>query len=308
MNKLFMAFAKGKESVEGNPIKKYIGVAPVYVLAVNPTKAELEKLYETDLEEGPEYVGETEVGPEDNKHKVPQVRIDFIVQTDPDKCNGIDMKTKVTFFLVKDVQYNNLGTSIKVINKYGECTYLPIECVNNGAPAPEKQAWFDTSDMRPVYRGEEELTDFIKKYLNIPGKSYRKKNGEVVEIQDLSEAEARLDKIENYFKGDFSELKEIISLQPKNKVKVLFGVRTTDDNKQYQAAYIKMFLKNHVTDYSKLDADVQERKSKGAYPTTEFVIDDLKEYAVESTNFDKVEDSSDLPFDSEGDNSPWFNN
>ena len=45
MNKLFMAFGKGTESKEGNVVKKYIGVAPVYVLAVNPTKAELEKLY-----------------------------------------------------------------------------------------------------------------------------------------------------------------------------------------------------------------------------------------------------------------------
>ena len=41
----FMAFAKGTESKDGNKVVRYIGVAPVFVLAVNPNKAELEKLY-----------------------------------------------------------------------------------------------------------------------------------------------------------------------------------------------------------------------------------------------------------------------
>ena len=50
MNFAFMAFANGKESTEGASIKRYIGVAPVYVLAVNPTKAELEQIYDTTLE------------------------------------------------------------------------------------------------------------------------------------------------------------------------------------------------------------------------------------------------------------------
>ena len=84
-NKLFMAFAKGNESVEAAPISRYIGVAPVFVLAVNPTKEELEKLYDTELEKAPEYISETEVGLEGNKYKVPQVRLDFIVRTDAEK-------------------------------------------------------------------------------------------------------------------------------------------------------------------------------------------------------------------------------
>ena len=50
----FMAFAKGAESKEGNKIARYIGVAPVFVLIVNPNKAELEKLYNTQLENDPE--------------------------------------------------------------------------------------------------------------------------------------------------------------------------------------------------------------------------------------------------------------
>ena len=65
-NFVFMAFAKGAESKEGNAVKRYIGVGSVFVLSVNPNKAELEKLYNTQLENDPEYLGEVEVG--EDKH------------------------------------------------------------------------------------------------------------------------------------------------------------------------------------------------------------------------------------------------
>lgn len=304
-NKLFMAFATGKESTEGSVVKRYIGVGPVFVLGVNPNKAELEKLYGIELENAPEYLTETEIGQEGAKYKVPQVRIDFIVQTDPEKCNGIDMKTKVSFFLAKEVRYNRDGTKVQVINKYGETTWLPIENAKAGT-VPESLSWFEPADFRPALIGEEELTGFIKAYLNIPNKSYRKKNGEVVEIPNKADAEARLDKVQDYFKGDFSELRNVIALQPKNKVKCMFGVKTNDEGKQYQAVYTQKFLKNNVTDYSKLDEEMQERKANGAYPSTEFSVCDLKEYVVESTSFDNA--AGDMPFDapSEGAPSPWF--
>ena len=262
-NKIFMAFATGSESTEGNVVKKYTGVGSVSVLAVNPDKETLEKLYNTTINDGPSYLSEVEVGPEGDKHTVPQVRIDFIVQTDPKKCNGIDMKTKIPFFITREVRYNRDRSKVQVINKYGETTWLPIENAKSGT-IPSNLNWFEPADFRPAYIGEEDLTGFLKAYLNIPNKSYRKASGEVVEIPNKADAEARLDKIDNYFKGDYSELREAISLQPKNRVKGLFGVRTTEDGKQYQAVYTQKFLKNSVTDYSRLDAELQERKAAGA--------------------------------------------
>lgn len=301
-NKIFMAFATGSESTEGNVVKKYTGVGSVGVLAVNPNKETLEKLYNTTINDDPSYLSEVKVGPEGDKHTVPQVRIDFIVQTDPEKCNGIDMKTKIPFFITREVRYNRDRSKVQVINKYGETTWLPIENAKSGT-VPANLSWFEPADFRPAYIGEEDLTGFLKAYLNIPNKSYRKASGEVVEIPNKADAEARLDKIDNYFKGDYSELREAISLQPKNRVKGLFGVRTTEDGKQYQAVYTQKFLKNSVTDYSRLDAELQERKAAGAYPTTEFEVCDLKEYTVESTDFNNnPEPSSDMPMQ----DSPWF--
>lgn len=277
-----MAFASGSESKDR--VKKlYIGVAPVFIVGVNPNKAEYEKLFNRTLDDAPVYIGEGEVGPEGDRVKVPQIRIDFIVKTDAEKC-GVELTDRITFFLSKAMNFNRDRSKVEVINKYGESTYLPIACVEGTEPIPDNMKWYDTSGMRPTYIGEADLTAFIKAFLNIPSKSYRKGN-EVVFIKNLADAEAKLDKIESYFRGDVSELKSVIGLQPNNRVKVMFGVKTTDDNNQYQAVYTKKFLKNMVNDYSKLDEDLQARKNAGAYPSVEFLAEPIKEYTVESTDF-----------------------
>jgi len=296
-----MAFASGSESKDR--VKKlYIGVAPVFIVGVNPNKAEYEKLFNRTLDDAPVYIGEGEVGPEGDRVKVPQIRIDFIVKTDAEKC-GVELTDRITFFLSKAMNFNRDRSKVEVINKYGESTYLPIACVEGTEPIPDNMKWYDTSGMRPTYIGEADLTAFIKAFLNIPSKSYRKGN-EVVFIKNLADAEAKLDKIESYFRGDVSELKSVIGLQPNNRVKVMFGVRTTDDNNQYQAVYTKKFLKNMVNDYSKLDEDLQARKNAGAYPTVEFLAEPIKEYTVESTDFSSPANDP-LGAKSAPANAPW---
>lgn len=49
--KVFMAFASGSESKE-HVRKLYIGIAPVFVAAVNPNKALLSDFYNFDVEGG----------------------------------------------------------------------------------------------------------------------------------------------------------------------------------------------------------------------------------------------------------------
>lgn len=301
-NKVFMAFASGKESTEGSVIKRYIGVAPVFVLAVNPNKKKLEDITGITLEEEPNYIGEIDV----NSTKVLNVRISFYIKPDPNKV-GVEVNPiNMAMFLRKEFRFNGDKTKVQVIDKYGrtawvtkeQCNKHEIPIYSNGQPAKID------ADYRPAYVGEENLISFLKCYLGIPNVDvYNSKTGEWSMHATPTECEASLECIENYFKGDFSELEQIISLQPNNKVKVLFGVRTTDDNKQYQTVYTQKFLRNNASDYSKLDAEIQDRKNAGAYPNTEFVVCDFKEYNVEATNFG-TEVNSDLPTDS---SSPWFN-
>lgn len=279
-NFAFMAFAAGKESTDGGVVKRYIGVAPVFVLGVNPSKKELEAIYGTEISADPEYLSVSEL---DGK-EVKSARLDFIVQTDEEKC-GVNMKSKVSFFLRQAYRYNKDKSKVQVIDKYGRTAWVTVEqAKNHEIPMYSNGPANLDKDYRPCFIGEEELTKFLKAYLGIP-EVMKYVNNTWVLVDNPQDCEARLENIDTYFKGDFTELRNIISLQAKNRVKVLFGVKTTDDNKQYQAVYTQMFVKNAVTDYSKLDKDLQDRKSNGAYPTTEFEVCNIKEYVVKPTTF-----------------------
>lgn len=311
-NKLFFAVAKGKVSSEGGDIKRYIGVAPVFVLAVNPDKAKLEELYGNTIENDPIYVGEAETGAD--KKKVAQVRLDFIVKTDGEKCKDsqgipIEALTRVSFFIRNQTRTNNDGTKVQVIDKYGRTAWVTKEEFQQKLLPSYMNGDKNRLDTnyRAAYWGEPELVDFIRAYLNI-NKPEKWVNKQIVGLVDNpEECEVSFDHINDWFKGDVSELREIIGYQPNNKVKVLFGVRTTDDNRQYQSVYTQMFLKNGVTDYSKLDKDVQERKNAEAYPTTEFEVCDLKVYEVSATDLSKSSNDEDMPAFDGAPSNPWAN-
>lgn len=275
-----MAFAKGKEVVENTGIvKRYIGVGSVKVLAVNPTKAELEAIYDTTLEKDVEYTSTTHEG-------VQTVRIDFIVSTDPKNEGDIDMKTKASFFLRKEFMFNQDKSKVKVIDKYGRTAWVTKEqFAAKEIPMYSNGPANIDSNYKMLYRGEEELVDFLKNYLGIPNVTKFVDGKPAGLIDNPAEAEAGLENIEKYFSGDFSELKEIMSYQPNNKVKLCFGVKTTDDGKQYQDVFIQMSLKNGNSRYDKLEKAIEERKAMGGYPHTEFAVCDLKEYTVEATPF-----------------------
>ena len=309
---IMMAFGKAQESKEAAEIKRYTGVGSVFVVGVNPNKSELEKLYDRELDKDPEYITE--------KDGVVSARIEFIIKTDSAaKCNnGIELTTKLPVFISKEYRFNKDKTKVQVIDKYGRTAWVTkeqaknheIPVYSNGKPANIDK------DYRPAYVGEEDITNFLKLFLGIPNPEKWVKNEEtgrreVVGLVDNPEdCECRLENIEDYFKGKFNEIKDAINLMPNNKIKVLFGVRTTDDGKQYQDVYTRKFLSNAVSVYDKLAEDVQSAKDNGAYPNTEFVIADLQEYTVNATNFNNTNNNNgDMPFDGEAPSSTdWFNN
>lgn len=283
-----MAFSAGKVTTEGGEFKRYIGVAPVFVVGTNPTKTELESIYNNTLDKEPEYTGNQNVNGKD----VPYARIDFIVKTDAEKANGIDLTTKVTYFVRKEYRFNKDMSKVQVIDKYGRTAWVTKEqSQNHEIPVYANGPANLDKDYRPCYVGEEDVTNFIKTYLNIPSVQ-KYVDGKWVIVDNPAECEARLDGIDKFFAGDFRELKEIMSYQPNNKVKIMFGVRNTDDGKQYQTAYTQMVLKNGVTDFSKLDKDLQERKAAGALATTDFEAVPIHEYNVNATTAEEISNES----------------
>lgn len=307
-----MAFGKAQESKEAAEIKRYTGVGSIFVVGVNPSKSELEKLYDRELDKDPEYITE--------KEGVISARIEFIIKTDSAaKCNnGIELTTKLPVFISKEYRFNKDKTKVQVIDKYGRTAWVTkeqaknheIPVYGNGKPANIDK------DYRPAYVGEEIVTNFLKLFLGIPNVEKWAKNEEtgrrevVGLVDNPQDCECRLEHIEDYFKGKFNEIRDAVNLMPNNKIKVLFGVRTTDDGKQYQDVYTRKFLSNAVSVYDKLAEDVQNNKDNGAYPNTEFVIADLQEYTVQATNFNNNNnDNGDMPFDGEAPAATdWFNN
>lgn len=276
--------AKGKESTEGVDFKRYIGVAPCFIQGINPDKLTLEKVYDRVLEEEPNYVGEVDVEGE----KVKNVRITFLAKPDPESVKMDIAPISVSLFIQNRYRYNRDKTKVQVIDKYGRTAWVTIEqAKNNEIPVYSNGPANLDKDYRPAYVGEEDLTNFIKAYLNIPDvMKYNKVENKWYLVDTPEDSECRLDNIAQYFTGNVSELREAIALQPTNKVKILFGVRTGNEGRQYQAVYSNMFLKNSVTNYSRLDKDLQERKAAGAYSTTDFEVCDFKEYVVNSTSFE----------------------
>ena len=307
----FMAFGKAQVSKEATEIKRYTGVGSVFVVGVNPNKTELEKLYDRELDKDPEYITE--------KDGVTSARIDFIIKTDPTaKCsNGIELLTKFSMFIRNEYRFNKDKTKVQVIDKYGRTAWVTKEqAKNHEIPVYKNGPANIDKDYRPAYVGEEDITNFLKLFLGISNVEKWVKNEatgrrEVVGLVDNpQDCECRLENIEDYFKGKFNEIKGAINLMPNNKVKVLFGVRTTDEGKQYQDVYTRKFLSNTVSVYDKLAEDVQNNKDNGAYPNTEFVVADLQEYTVQATNFNNTNNNNgDMPFDEETSASTdWFNN
>lgn len=275
-----MAFAAGKASTDAVVFPKYMGIGTFQVVALNPTKAEAEKLYGRELEKEPEY---TSV---DEKTGVKQVRLDFIIKTIPEKNNGIELLSKISYFLKQQPRITLNGLKVQVINEYGEATWVTTQQLAAGlSEIPEGVAsWFE-GPYREAITGEEELTSFLKIYLNVPGKSFKKKDGTVVYLENPEDAKARLENINTYFSGNIKEISDIIKMQPENRIQLAIGVKTTDDNKQYQDCFTKMPLRSNATNYSKLDAEIKSAKTAGSYSHTEFSMEPLHEYVVAPTTF-----------------------
>lgn len=287
MNKLsysFLAIGKTKESTEGADIKRYIGLGSSFVLDVNPNKAKLDELMGFESQNDPEYTGTDETGK--------FARVHFIVRTDPKVCNGIEITNRLMFTLRPTAAYNRDQTKVQVIDKYGNSTWANVEDAKAGKKIlsvngnPQKIA----DQYRMACVGEADLVAFLKAYLNVDD-AFNYKNGAWILKDNAEDDVFGLEHIKDYFNGDFSELQDALKLQPNNKVKLLYGVRTTDEGRQYQAIASRgeFILKNGTgsSAITRLEKSLLNAKQAGSYATTEFKVQELAEYDVQPTNLDQ---------------------
>ena len=292
LGKRFMAFGQVTESTDVEGFKRFIGVGNFKILAVNPNKAQLERIYGRDLDNDPVYLGETEVTINGQTQKRKQIRLDFIIQSVPEKNDGIDFIDKVSFFIVDAPSIARTG-KVQVLNRYGESTYATPAFVDQGT-VDSQMSWFNTEGLKKAYIGEVELIGFIKAWLGIPIRSWRA-DGKVHEIENKDDAVAMLENVAKYFKGDISELQSLVKSMPEQMVKILIGVKTTEEGRMYQNTFNRMFLKYRNNNFTRLASEVADAQANGAYPTTTFEVVPLKEYDVTATNFNNVSNTTTAP-------------
>jgi hypothetical protein len=212
--------------------------------------------------------------------------------------------TNIAMFVLRQAPaYNRDESKVEVIDKYGNHTWVDTELAKAGGKLPENYA-IDQNSYRMACDGECNLVDFLKKYLNVPA-SLDYINGTWVLAENAADGEFRLEHVKDYFKGDFKELDEALAYQPNNKIKLLYGVRTTEDGKQYQTVCTRgnMILRNNAGAkvLAKLEKDLANAKQNGSFPTTEYKVQELQEYTVEPTNLSSApaeEKSNDaMPWD-----------
>lgn len=316
---------KANASSTGGDFKKFVGVGSFRVLGVNPTKAELDNFYGRDTQEPAPYVTD-KVDNEGKSYK--QVRVTFMIQADLNFENGKvnktnaklkePYKTTVSFFLDSRYFYNKDKSKVQVIDKYGRTAWVPVDMVkNHQIPVYSNGPAKLDPDYKPCLRGEEELTEFILNYLNVtPIESYNSNTGQWIPCPHPEDAEGNLYKIQDYFKGDFSELKEYCSMIPTNRVKLLCGIRTNNEGRQYSTVYARKSLRNGSNSYIVFKKSIDDSKAAGGLSDSIFsddsagVIQEIHEYqeTVQATDLSKPVDpfaDDDLPFAAADNDDPF---
>lgn len=238
--------------------KLYTGLANVKVVAINPNKAQLEAMGYRPKEE-PVYITVEE--------GVKKLRLDFFLTLgDP------QLRTKLAFFLENRPRTNQDGTKAEWINNFGRTAWgTPTE-------APTTLKWFDAATARPSKVGEADLHNFLINWLNINPKD-----------------EAKLDRFDALFNGDYSELRGLLAGAKDNEVRVLLGVR---DGK-YQAVYGRYFDRATNKRTTFWESHIKSQTESGYAPKEDFqnsfVLQEWKEPTVSQDKPEEEKTSAD-PF------------
>lgn len=234
--------------------KLYTGLTFVNWVAINPTLDELKVLLGTDkLDKEPEYLSTN-----DNGNK--RVQLDFWLKNDK-------VTTKMTLWLENESFKSEKGKTL-FLNNVGQVTWSDSLEILEGN---DKMKWFTKfSPIKECKRGVNQLMDFIITLGNLDTNS--------------DDAEVSLDKVDNLFNGDYSELKELLKGFESSKVGVLLGVK---DGK-YQVVWTNSYKNTFVKD-GKNFSKQQLEALQGEYAWKQDFSLEFKEYVPNLSTEDTLD-------------------
>ncbi len=270
------AFGKQVEVKEGSGFKFRTGAVNMNVVAINPNKEELEKIYGREINFDPEYLGETDISDSDGERKVKQIRLDFFLENE-DKT----VQAKIQYYVAQTHHASQTG-KVKVINSFGGDAWLTQDDVNSGT-LPGNMQWYKADGVKVAYRGEVDVIDMLKNLLNLPW--------DPAKCDDPQDAYAKISKAEwdtMITTGDVSLLRGIAD-STNNKIGVLLGVKTNaTTNKQTQVVFNRKTLRQYSIPGKKftyLLKELDSAKAGGAFGNVDFGPRDceLREYVKTPT-------------------------
>jgi hypothetical protein len=272
------AFGKEVEITDGAEIKLYTGVENFKVVALNPSKEEMEEMYGREINFTPEYTGEVEVEDSDGKRTVKQIRLDFFLANEDSSIT-----TKLQFY-VSDTHHKSSTGKLKCINSFGADIWLEKDAVDN-QNLPDNLQWYNADGVKIARRGEIELISFLVNLLNLPY--------DLSKVSDVSDAYAKINDQEwktMINQGNVELLRNIIG-NTNNKIGILLGVKTNGEGKLRQTTLNRTTFRQFVlsskkaTKYKYALKDLESAKANGALGNVDFGSNSLllQEHVIEET-------------------------
>lgn len=236
--------------------KLYTGLTTMKVVAINPSKAEMEAMG-MKPQNDPVYITQDEEG-------VKKIRLDLFLSH-----KTMNIRTKVTFFLEDRFRTDRDGNKCEWINNFGRSAWGSVDA------APSGMKWFDATTARKAKVGEADLHAFLINWLNIAPTD-----------------EAKLDNFNALFLGNYAELKGLLARFPENEIRVLLGVREG----KYQSVYNRYFDRATNKKLNYWESHIKNQTEAGYPPKEDFQNDfALKEWIQPTMLAETITAASESP-------------
>lgn len=283
-----MAWGSGKDNStpQEASFNVYKGIDPVTIMAVNPTAKEIKEIFGYEPKEEPTYFGEN--------NGIGYAKITFVLNNPV-----FEKPIMVPIFIRNEGRVSQAGKR-KIMDIYGRTAWVTQEELATHAIPLDKNGnpCRISENYSPCYNGQEELVNFLRAYSGIPKVEKFENNQYVGLIDNPEDAEVTLQKINDYFKGDVSELKKIIGYNPNNRVRVCLYERESA-GKYYQAMFLDRFENPNVKSDEWFVKEIAKQQEAGKYQGIEFWTGAFKRFEVTPTDFSAPQQQ-----ESEEDN-PW---
>jgi hypothetical protein len=284
-------------------VKRYIGVANINILAVNPDNEVLRK-YGWTVPEGADEPTYTKLM--DNGKTSGRVR--FLC-----RINNLSDSPVVAldFWCHPDFVIGKESGKARIIDSYGRTAWATKEEIRSKSIPQYTNGPADiNSDYKPLHRGQDKLVAFLFKYCNItPLQKFDRATQSWVPTKNPGRL--TIDNWNAICNGDVSEIRSYVESKnvKDNSILVTLGVRTNDDNRTYQTfldecdgvkktPYFSVNSKlNAGGEYDMVRKRIDEFKTNHPNDTTSFSAAPVHEWKVVST---EVKDNSNTMFDDDG--------